>query len=61
MSSKLRDDAPDVYQLIGGIQMKKAYMIDVLQQLNISGNTDSDYYNVACTWLRNNTALWNSW
>ena len=41
--------------------MKKAYMIDVLQQLNISGNTDSDYYNVACTWLRNNTALWNSW
>ena len=61
VSSKLRDDAPDIYQLVAAIEMKKAYMIDILQDLKISGNTDTDYYNVACNWLKNNTALWNNW
>ena len=61
VSSKLRDDAPDIYQLVAPIEMKKAYVIDILQDLKISGNSDTDYYNVACNWLNNNTALWNNW
>jgi len=61
VSAKLRDDAPDAYQLIGALQMKKTYIVDILRQLRISGNTDSDYHKQACDWLRNNSAVWKSW
>ena len=61
VSSKLRDDAVDVFQLVGAIEMKKTYMDEILKQLKISGNTDTEYYNTACHWLRNNTVVWKSW
>lgn len=61
VSSKLRDDAVDVFQLVGAIEMKKTYMDEILKQLKLSGNTDTEYYNTACHWLRNNTVVWKSW
>lgn len=60
-SARLRNDAPDAFQLVGAVQMKRAYIVDLLKKLDISGNTDTDYYDAACNWLQNNTELWNSW